>query len=140
MRRKAIPPGRPREVFLSHSSKDRAFVRKLTRLLRRKTIRYWYGASHIVGAKQWHNEIGRALERCDWFVAVLSPDSVEFIWVKREPLFALNEARYNEKIIPLLHKPCKHSRLSWTLSEYQFVDFTTDFDLGFRRLLRIWGL
>jgi hypothetical protein len=132
--------GKPAEVFLSHSSKDRAFVKKLTSLLKHKGIRYWYSASHIAGAKQWHDEIGRALGRCDWFVVVLSPDSVKSIWVKRELLFALNEDRYNGKIIPLLRKPCMHSQLSWTLSEYQFVDYTGDFDSGTRQLLRIWGL
>jgi hypothetical protein len=58
--------------------------------------------------------------------------------VKRELLFALNEARYNERIIPLLRKPCEYSRLSWTLPEFQFVDFSVSFDVGCRQLLRIW--
>lgn len=89
--------------------------------------------------KQWHDEIGKALRRCDWFVLVLTPESVKSSWVKRELLYALNEYRYNERIIPLLRKPCKHSELSWTLSEYQFVDFTSDFDGGCRQLLRIGG-
>jgi len=31
---------------------------------------------HIVAAKQWHDEIGNALSRCDWFIVVLTPDSV----------------------------------------------------------------
>jgi TIR domain-containing protein len=130
----------PKEVFLSHSAKDRAFVRNLTKLLKSEGIRYWYSASHIVGARQWHDEIGRALARCDWFVVVLSPHSVKSKWVKRELLYALNQDRYNEKIIPLLLKACRHSRLSWTLSEFQFVDFRSDFEAGCRKLLRIWGL
>jgi TIR domain-containing protein len=130
---------RPREIFLSHSSQDSSFVTRLTKVLKSHGIRYWYSATHIEGAKQWHDEIGRALRRCDWFVAVLTPASVNSTWVKRELLYALNEDRYNERIIPLLRKPCKHSQLSWTLSEFQFVDFTSDFDAGCRQLLRIWG-
>jgi hypothetical protein len=39
-------------------------------------------------AQQWHDEIGAALRRCDWFVLVLSPHTVESIWVKRELLFS----------------------------------------------------
>lgn len=129
-----------REVFLSHSSKDRDFVIRLVRMLKRHKIRYWYSAAHIVGARQWHDEIGRALARCDWFLLVLTPDSVRSVWVKRELLFALNKDRYNERIIPLLRKPCDYSRLTWTLPEFQFVDFTGNFDVGCRQLLRIWGV
>jgi hypothetical protein len=132
--------GPRREVFLSHSSKDRDFVVRLARVLKGHKIRYWYSTAHIVGAKQWHDEIGRALGRCDWFLIVLTPDSVRSQWVKRELLFALNEGRYNERIIPLLRKPCEYARLSWTLPEFQLVDFSGSFDVGCRQLLRIWKI
>jgi len=130
----------PEEVFLSHSSKDRGFVMRLARMLKRHKVRYWYSAAHILGAKQWHDEIGRALRRCEWFLIVLTPDSVRSQWVKRELLFALNDIRYNERIVPLLLKPCNYSRLSWTLPEFQLVDFSGSFDLGCRQLLRIWKM
>jgi hypothetical protein len=123
-------------VFLSHSSKDRSFVLGLSRALKN----HRYGAAHILGAKQWHDEIGRALGKCSWFLVVLTPDSVRSQWVKRELLFALNDSRYNERIIPLLRKPCDHSRLSWTLSEFQFVNFTGNFEKGCQELLRIWKM
>lgn len=48
------------ELFLSHSSKDRDFVVRLVRVLKQHGVRYWYSAAHISGAKQWHDEIGRA--------------------------------------------------------------------------------
>lgn len=133
-------PASNREVFLSHSSRDREFVRRLTRVLRQHKVRYWYSAAHIAGAKQWHDEIGRALARCNWFLLVLTPDAVRSAWVKRELLFALNEDRYNERIIPLFRKPCDYSRLSWTLPHLQLVDFTGNFELGCRQLLRVWNL
>lgn len=126
-------------VFISHSSRDRAFVVRLARLLKDHKVDYWFSV-HIAGAKQWHDEIGRALDRCDWFLIVLTPSSVRSQWVKRELLFALNEHRYNEKIIPVLRKPCEHARLSWTLPELQLVGFSGDFDLGCRQLLRIWHM
>ncbi len=133
-------PASNREVFLSHSSRDREFVLRLTRVLKRQKVRYWYSATHIAGAKQWHDEIGRALARCDWFLVILTPDAVRSVWVKRELLFALNAGRYNKRIIPLLRKPCHYSQLSWTLPEFQLVDFTGDFELGCRQLLRVWNL
>jgi len=135
-----ISPRAKRKVFLSHSSEDRAFVLRLTKVLTRHKVSYWYSASHIVGAKQWHDEIGKALAECNWFLVVLTPNAVHSQWVKRELLFALNENRYNEKIIPLLYKPCNHSRLSWTLGEFEFAEFAGDFEPGCKNLLRVWGI
>ena len=126
-------------VFISHSSRDRDFVVRLARMLKDHNVDYWFSV-HIAGAKQWHDEIGRALDRCDWFLIVLTPNSVRSQWVKRELLFALNEIRYNERIIPVLRKPCEYRRLSWTLPDLQLVDFSGNFDLGCRQLLRIWNL
>ena len=133
-------PGLPNEVFLSHSSFDRAFVSQIAEVLRRHGIAVWFSPTDIVGAQQWHDEIGNALKRCDWFILVLSTNSVASKWVKRELLFALNEHRYAEKIIPILIETCEYDRLSWTLSSLQFVDFTGDFDDGCQALLRIWGV
>jgi len=130
----------PQEAFLSHSSRDRSFVDKLVRVLRAHGVPVWHSSTNIVGAKQWHDEIGKALARCDWFVLVLSPHSVTSKWVKRELLYALNDSRYESRIVPLLYMSCKYATLSWTLEEFQFVDFSTDFDDGCRQLLRVWGL
>ena len=138
MTRKQI--ARPHEVFLSHSAKDRRFAERIAQALRRHGIPVWYSGTDIVGAAQWHDEIGKALQRCDWLVVVLSPHSVESPWVKRELLYALDDARYETRIVPVLFEPCKHQDLSWTLGEFEFVDFTKDFQKGCRGLLRIWGV
>jgi hypothetical protein len=130
----------PSEVFISHSSLDQPFAALLTELLQRHRIPFWLSQRNLIGAQQWHDEIGAALKRCDWFVVILSPNSVASKWVKRELLFALDDDRYDGKIIPLLSQPCEYRDLSWALSLLQIVDFTGDFDEGCRDLLRIWGL
>ncbi len=138
MTRKQIPL--PREVFLSHSAKDWRFAEKLAQVLQEHSIPFWYSGRNIVGARQWHDEIGKALGRCDWFVVVLSPHSVNSLWVERELTYALRDTRYRKRIVPVLLRPCNHMKLSWTLGGFQFVDFTTDFDAGCRNLLRVWGI
>src|SRR5947208_15169080 len=105
------PQGAPREVFLSHAGKDHAFVHRMAQMLRDHGVPIWFSGGNIIGAQQWHDEIGRALERCDWFVVVLSPASVKSRWVKQELLFALNERRYQNRIVPVLKKDCNQSRL-----------------------------
>jgi hypothetical protein len=55
---------KPAEVFLSHASKDQAFANRLAAVLTRHGLRIFYSRKSIRGAEQWHDEIGRALERC----------------------------------------------------------------------------
>lgn len=131
---------RPSELFLSHASDDHVQAGRLADVLRRHGVPVWFAPSEIRGAQQWHDEIGAALRRCDWFALVLSPGACDSMWVKRELLFALNDPRYRDRIVPLLVRACNHSSLSWTLDAYQRVDLSVDFDAGCRELLRIWGI
>lgn len=130
----------PQEVFLSHASTDMAFTTRLAEVLRRHGVPVWYSDANILGAQQWHDEIGAALGRCDWLVLVLSPASVVSKWVKRELLYSLQQDRFDGHIVPVLHRPCDHAELSWTLASLQMVDFRNDFDEGCADLLRIWGI
>lgn len=129
-----------KEIFLSHSSRDRQFATEVAEELRRHGIPVWYSQTNIMGAQQWHDEISDALQRCDWFVLVLSSNAVKSEWVKHELLFALNHRQYRKRIVPLLYKNCKYEKLSWTLSNFQIVDFTWSAENGYRELLRVWGL
>ena len=130
----------PNEVFLSHSDVDGEFATSVAEALRRHGIPVWYSRTDILGAQQWHDEIGAALDRCDWFVVVLSPNAVESIWVKRELLYALQQERFENRILPLLYEACDYNRLSWTLSSLQMINFTQAFDAGCHDLLRVWGM
>jgi hypothetical protein len=130
----------PQEVFLSHSSLDGEFVNTLADVLRRHGVPTWHSRTDILGAQQWHDEIGSALQRCDWFALVLSPNSVDSLWVKRELIFALQQNRFADKIVPILYRPCDFERLSWVLPSFQFVDFNGPFEQGYRGLLRLWSL
>lgn len=130
----------PTEVFVSHSHADQPFAERLVGVLRQHRIPFWYSDAHIRGAQQWHDEIGRALQRCDWFALVLSPDSVASRWVKRELLYALEQERFDGRIVPLLYRACDSEQLSWTLPQLQSIDFSDSFDGGCRELLRIWNV
>jgi hypothetical protein len=130
---------RPKELFLSHAHADRRFLGRLVAMLRSRGIPYWYSRTHLIGAQQWHDEIGRALARCDWFLVVLSPQATKSEWVKRELVYALNERRYRGKIVPVLLRSCDYNRLSWTLGEFQIVDFRNNFEEACRKLLKTWG-
>lgn len=129
----------PSEVFLSHSSHDAPEVARLADVLQKHGIPVFYSPHNIQGGQQWHDEIGSALMRCDWFVLMLSPDSVDSTWVDRELKFALSNERFEGRIVPTVLRPCDFSRW-WVLPQLQMIDFRSDFDSGCRKLLRIWGV
>lgn len=130
---------KPSRLFISHSHKDRPLVERLARVLDDHKLRHWYSERHILGAQQWHDEIGKALRRCNWLVLVLSPAAVASRWVKYELLFALEAKAYREHIVILDYRKANHRALSWTLRSLQWVHFRHGFDAGCRDLLRIWG-
>jgi hypothetical protein len=132
--------GSPNEVFLSHAHQDEGFASSLAEILRHHDVRVWYSQTNIIAAQQWHDEIGAALERCDWFAVVLSPAAIESKWVKRELVYALLENQYDNRVIPLLYKPCNYKKLAWELRSIQMVDFTDTFSDGCRDLLRVWEI
>lgn len=113
---------------------------RLAALLRDHGIPVWYSQAQLLGAQQWHDEIGEALQRCDWFLLLLSPAATRSQWVKRELLYALRSPRFENRILPVRSRPCDAAMLSWTLDAYQTVDFTASFELGARELLRTWGV
>jgi TIR domain len=130
---------KPREVFLSHASADRRTAERIVAELRRCGIKVWYSRTNLRGAQAWHDEIGKALGRCDWLVVILTPAAVRSEWVRREVTYALIQKRYRERIVPLLVKPCRHRRLSWTLAGLQMVSFRRSFRVGVADLLKVWS-
>jgi hypothetical protein len=130
----------PRELFISHSSHDRRVAGRLARVLENHRVPFWYSRKNLQSAQEWHDEIGAALKRCDWFLVMLSPAAVESEWVKRELVYALNDHRYLGRIIPALLLPRDFEKLSWTLGGIQQIDFTRRFRDGCRELLRLWAI
>ena len=129
-----------REVFFSHAGDDRKMADCVVAVLASYGVPVWYSPANIVGAQQWHDEIGRALARCDWFILLLTPAAVQSKWVKRELMYALQEERYEDRIAPVMCSACDPGELSWTLASYQIVDFTGNFEAGCRALLAMWGI
>lgn len=80
-----------------------------------------------------------ALQRCDWFMVLLSPDAAASMWVKRETALALDDKRFENRIIPLNYRTCDLGFLGW-LRTFHMINFQGDFDQGCRDLLRIWGI
>lgn len=129
----------PKEVFLSHSSQDAETASHIARVLRENGVPTFFSPHNILGAQQWHDEIGSALKRCDWFLILLSENAIQSKWVKWELHYALRTYVEN-RIVPLSYQACDYDRLSWTLDGFQMIDFSGEMLPSCRNLLRVWGL
>jgi hypothetical protein len=62
------------------------------------------------------------------------------MWVKRELIFALQQKRFENKIIPVIYESCDFERLSWVLPSFQIINFRDAFEDGCLNLMRLWGM
>jgi hypothetical protein len=62
------PKSAPTEVFISHSGRNAGFISRLKVVLTEHKVKSFVSNVNIRGAQQWHDEIGTALKRCDWFL------------------------------------------------------------------------
>ena len=127
--------GRDRSVFLSHSSQDKSFVRRLGKALADTGIRVWVDQAEIRGGDSFVDKIEEGLADMQYLVVVLSPSSTNSYWVKRELNYALvaKVETQQGKVIPVLLETCEIPPL---LGDRHYIDFREDFRSGLRELLR----
>jgi hypothetical protein len=122
------------QVLISYSRKDLAFVERLAKDLQAAGLEVWYDLSGLEGGTRWGQEIQSAIQRCQIFVVVLSPNSIDSEWVEKEFMYANSLKR---KIIPLLYQPCETPM--WFINLH-FIDVQgSNYDSHFWVILKAMG-
>ena len=122
-------------AFLSHSSKDKAFVRKLAADLTKNGIVVWLDEQKVKVGDSIVDSVSQGLAESDYFVVILSEDSVSSEWVKRE----LNQALLKEiaarevKVLPIKLGKCEIPAL---LNDKKYADFSASYSDGLSDLLK----
>lgn len=114
--------GKPPDVFISYSSKDRDFVKKLAQYLKDKKLEVWIDWENIPIATNWRDEVNQGIRAAHTFLFVISPHSVWSEHCKWE----LDQARQCfRRVIPLCcdrnYPPQRLDTLG--LSELSYVSF-----------------
>ena len=84
-----------KSVFISYSSKDERYIKKMTQMLEKMGITYWIAPDMIPAGSNYAREIPSAIQNCDIFLLVLSKASQQSIWVEKE----IDSAIYYRKTI-----------------------------------------
>jgi WD40 repeat protein len=114
--------GKPPEVFISYSSKDRDFVKQLTTVLRNNGFAPWVDWENIPVATNWRHEVEAGIRIAHTFLFVISPTSV---WSEHCQWELGQARRYSRRIIPLCccqdYEPQRLKALE--LDEFSYVPF-----------------
>lgn len=120
-------------VFLSHSTKDKSFVRELTGFLERDgQIKVWLDEREIAPGGNIVGAIADGLDS-DFILLILSPDSVGSNWVKEEwtdAFWGQMDSR-RTKLLGVLYRDC---RIPPLLRNKKYFDLRNNEPEGFREI------
>jgi hypothetical protein len=122
------------QVFISYSRKDMAFARRLAGDLERAGFDVWWDISDLKGGDDWVRFIPAAIEASQYFVVLLSPNSIQSEWVEREYSYAI---RLHKKIVPAMIKSCEVPFSLHTINYVDFINF--DYATAANNLLAALG-
>jgi hypothetical protein len=122
-------------IFLSHSSKDKTFVRKLAEDLISRGVPVWFDEWELKVGDSMNERIGQGIKESAWLAVVLSKNSVESKWVQKELNAALTTELQNKQVfvLPIIIDNCE---IPVFLQDKVFADFRRDYDQGLASLLK----
>ena len=110
------------KIFISYSSSDVDFAKKLVRWLEEKGHHIWIDKKMILAGADYPEEIAEAIERADIFLPLFSPNSVDSRWVQKEIYYADEKQKL---IVPILLKFLElPKKLKITLVGIHYIDFS----------------
>jgi len=128
-------------VFLSHSSKDKFFARKLAETLSSYGMQVWIDEAELKIGDSLVSKISAAIDKADFVAAILSHNSVRSKWVTKELQLAMTQEIEGRrvKVLPILIERCEVPEF---LADKVYADFTDpdDFDGPLSRLLHALGI
>ena len=110
-------------VFLSHSWNDEFFTRRLAETLQDAGVYVWIDEAELRVGDSLISKISDAIDQTDYVVAVLSQNSVNSNWVKKELELAMTEEINGKrvKVLPILIEECE---IPLYLRDKVYADFT----------------
>ena len=112
-------------IFMSHSSADKPFVRRLAEDLRKNGHYVWVDEAEIKIGDSLIGKIEEGIENTEYLGVVISSSSNKSEWVTREVRTALNQEIYGKKIkvLPILLEKVE---IPLFLIDKKYADFTSE--------------
>ncbi|MCI0610441.1 MAG: toll/interleukin-1 receptor domain-containing protein [Anaerolineae bacterium] len=121
-----------RHFFISYSRTDTAQKQNIIKQLRARGIHLWVDIENLVpGTPAWEREIERAIRGAAGIIVLLSPESNNSEWVRREISFAEQNDKY---VFPVLIRGDEDDSIPLRLSNHQWVDLRKNYNNGLDEL------
>jgi len=118
--------------FVSYSRADTVQVRKIVSELRRRGVNVWVDTENLIpGSPAWEREIERSIRGAEGIIVLLSPESNNSEWVRREISFTEEN---DKRIFPVLIHGDENDSIPLRLSSHQRVDLRRNFTSGLDQL------
>ena len=108
-------------IFISHASKDDDFVKELRTALESQRLPVWVDSRNLRGGAKLAPEIEQAIETARWTIVVLSLNTINSPWVRKEIQQALavekRRGKDGYRVIPLLLPGVEPSALALWFDE-----------------------
>src|SRR6266498_4619817 len=118
--------------FVSYSREDANLQRRIVTELRGRGINIWVDVENLIrGSPTWEREIERSIRAPPGVIVLLSPDSNNSEWVRREISFA---EQHEKRIFPVLITGDEDDSIPLRLSNHQRVDLRRNFQAGLDEL------
>lgn len=126
-------------VFVSHSSKDKQFVRRLVSDLSKRNNIVWFDERELKPGDSIAAGISDGLKSTDYLVVILSKASIHSKWVQAELNAALMEqlSTGGVTVLPALIEDCEVPIL---LRDRIHADFRTSYDHGLEQLIEVLAM
>jgi hypothetical protein len=123
-----------RVAFISHSSKDKRFVRQLAADLVANDVQVWLDEQRIRVGDSIPEKIAQGLAESDFFLIVVSQNSISSAWVQKE----LNSALVKEierRQVTVLPVKIDSSKVPDSIEDKKYADFSGSYATGLGELL-----
>lgn len=122
------------KIFISYSRKDIDFARKLAGDLEKAGYDVWWDITDLRGGDDWVRTLPAAIASSEFFIIILTPNSVESEWVRKEYTQALS---LRKKIVPIMFDACD---VPFALNTINYVNFMSgEYEDQFQNLLKALG-
>lgn len=121
-------------VFISYSHQDKDFVDKLAIQLVRKNVHVWVDRWELSVGDSLIDKVQEAVDGASALLVVLSPESVQSEWCKRELSAGLLRELEERRVVvmPVLLRDCE---IPIFARGKFYADFRTNFDDGLRAII-----
>lgn len=108
-------------LFLSYDSRDSKFAEELLPRLLAQKLKVWDPARELYPGSNWLLEAGKAFERSDAVIFLISEHSVEMPALGREVQYAITNLRFKDRVVPvILSEGVKN--IPWILKTMNVID------------------